>query len=135
MRRQAVEVVCCKQNRAPLAVQIAQQMQNLMPRAHVDTASGFVQNQNVGLAEHRPRDEHALLLASAELANVPTFQTMQPQPIEHIGHLGTLARRCARPAPACAGHSQHLTDRDRKIPIDRFHLGHVADPSTARYLD
>ena len=104
VRRQAVEVVGGEQNRAPLAVQIAQQMQNLMPRAHIDAAGGFVQNQNVGLAKHRPGHEHALLLTAAEFANVAAFQTMQPQPLEHFFHLGTFAARCARPVPAGASH-------------------------------
>ena len=67
----------------------------------VDTSTplvGLVHEQQLRLTQERAREEHALLLPTRELADVPLGQPADAQAIEDGVHVGLL--RAARPRKA-----------------------------------
>ena len=98
VRRDAVQVVGREHDRQAVGVEVAEQVQDLVAGPHVDARRGLVEEQEVGPAEQRPGEEHALLLAAGELADVPVPEPADPQPLEHGGDLGALRRGSATAA-------------------------------------
>ena len=136
VRGDAVEVVGGEEDRDAGRVELAQQVQHLVPQAHVDAGGGLVEQQQLGPAEERPRDEHALLLAARELADVPPAELLETEPREHRGHLVPLGTAGpGQQPPADAGHQDALVDRHREAPVDRLDLGHVGHPQPGAPLD
>ena len=88
----------------------------------------LVHQQQVGLAEQRAGHEHPLLLAARQFADVTVGEVADAEPVEHVGDLAPLgATRPRQAATGGPGHQHALADRDRKVPVDRLDLGHVAD--------
>ena len=83
--------------RAGLAVDVAQQLQNMRLRGHVQTGGGFVEQQHIGLAGQCHGDRHPLLLAARELMRVAGrngFWLGQTHLAQQLGHaVGVLGRR------------------------------------------
>ena len=134
--RDAVQVVGGQHDRDAVLMQVGEQVQHVVPRRDVDAGRRFVQQQQLGLAQQGPGDEHALLLPAGELADVPSGKLGNAQPVEDllrprrasaaIGH-GSSRRACAPSARTRDGH--------REVPVHRLELRHVADAQAGRRLD
>ena len=57
-------------------------MDNFMTGAHVDTRGWFIENEKFGIAMKSSREEHPLLLAAGEFADVPVFETAESELLE-----------------------------------------------------
>ena len=132
--------------RAGLAVDVAQQLQNMRLRRHVQPGGGFVKQQHIGFARQRHGNCHPLLLATRELMRVAgrnglgLRQTHLAQQFGHtVGVLGrwqcAVQRHCFQQLPThtqrrsqrLAGilrHQRHLaaTDRFQGRPRQAEHL-------------
>ena len=105
-------------------------------RRGVDAGRRLVHEQEVGLAEHRARDEDALLLAAGQLPDVAVAQVLDVQPREHLADGGALGgARPRQPATVDAGHEHALLDGHREAPVDRLDLRHVGHPQALAARD
>ena len=66
----AVQVVRREDDREAEVVQVVEQVEDVVAGADVDARRRLVHQQQVRIAEQCPGDEHALLLAAGELADV-----------------------------------------------------------------
>ena len=133
MRRDAVQVVGGEHDRETVGVEVGEEVQHLVAGAHVDPGRGFVQQQHLRPAEQRPRDEHPLLLAAGELADVAISEAADAELLEHRVHfLPLVTRRPGQDAPSGPRHQHDLGDGDREVPVDRPDLRHVAERDAAR---
>ena len=126
----AVEVVRRQQDRQAARVEVVEQVEDLVAQADVDAGRRLVHQQQLGLAEQRAGDEHALLLAAGELPDVAVAQVLDDPSRARISP--TAARSAAaRPGQPAAGRARHqhaLLDGHREAPVDRLDLRHVGDP-------
>ena len=91
---------------------------------------GSSSSSSAGLADHRPGQEHPLLLAARQLPDLPVAQAADAQPLEHPVRLVAGPPRSSRGASgACApaAHQHDLAHGRREVPVDRLELGHPAD--------
>ena len=72
-------------------VQLVDHVHDVVARADVDAARGLVQEQQPRATEHRPRDEHPLLLA-ARAPGCVGREPAEPEPIEDLLGLVDLLR-------------------------------------------
>ena len=128
--RHAVEVVGGQHDRDALGVELAEQVQHVVPGGDVDAAGRLVHQQQLRLAQQRAGDEHPLLLAAGQLADVPAAELADaragraPAPRPRVPSRDGHGRR--RPVRAISTHSR---DGDREAPVHRLELRHVADAS------
>ena len=90
-------------------VQVAQPLAQLGAHLRVEGAEGLVEQEDLRLDRQRPRQRHALALATRELRGIAVAQVHQPDQLEQLVHprrdlgLGASAgsrgrrRRCAAP--------------------------------------
>ena len=130
----AVEVVGGQHDGEAVVVELAEQVQDLVAGAHVDARGGLVDEQQVGRAEQGAGDEHPLLLAAGELADVAVAEVADAEPVEHIGDA-----RAARPgwSTASAGRCGRAISTASATVTGKFQLtvstcGHVADAEPGR---
>ena len=129
VRGDPVEVVRREDDRQPAGVEVVEQVQDLVAQAHVDARRRLVHEQQLGLAEQRARDEHALLLAARQLADVAIGEIADVELREHRGDLRALGAAGPRQPPAVDARHQHaLAHRHREAPVDRLDLRHVRHP-------
>ena len=64
----------------------------------VDARRRLVHQQQLRAAEQRPGDEHPLLLAARQLADVAVGEVADAEALEHVVDLGLLGRDCATAA-------------------------------------
>ena len=96
----------------PRGVEVVEQVQDLVAQAHVDARRRLVHQQQLGLAEQRARDEHALLLAAGQLADVAVGEVADVEPREHVGDLRRARRGSAHgSAPAADARHEHALAR------------------------
>ena len=50
------------------------------PGERIHTGRGFIQQQNLGVADKRAPQRHALLLSSGQLSGIMVLSTLQPHP-------------------------------------------------------
>jgi hypothetical protein len=74
-----------------------------------------------------PGDEHPLLLAAGELADVPGSERADAEPVEHPGNGGPFVAGRPGQTAAAARHQHALGHRDREAPVHRLELRHVPD--------
>ena len=111
------------------SVEVVEQVQHLVTGGDVDARSRLVHQDQVGPAEQGAGDEHTLLLATAQLADVAIGVGADAEPIEHLVDLEPLGVAPPRQPPAAGARHQHaLADRDREAPVDGLDLRHVTDP-------
>ncbi|MDF3042397.1 MAG: hypothetical protein K0Q71_5103 [Thermomicrobiales bacterium] len=129
VRRDGIQLVGGEHHGHSLAVQLGEQVQDVVAGLDVDTGGGLVENEEVRLANQRARQEHPLLLSAGEVTNLPPAQAGQSQPLQD--DRGSTAILPAGPGQwthaAYAPHHHDVLDRDREGPVDRFDLGYVAD--------
>ena len=99
VRGDPVQVMRRQHDREALVVQIVYQVHHVVPRAHVHPGRGLVQQQELGAAEHRPRDEHPLLLPAGQLADVPFTEAAEAEALEDL--IGFLAFGPRGPRALC----------------------------------
>ena len=102
-----------------------------MPGVDVDTARRLVEEEDLGLAQQRSGQEHPLLLATREFADVAAGEFGDTEALKDGGHRSALLRR--RPWPDSvlgARHEDALEDRDGELPVDGLKLRHVGDAQT-----
>ena len=130
----AVEVVGGEHDRQPVGVQVVEQVQDLVAGAHVDAGRRLVQQQQVGLAEQRAGDEHALLLAAGQLADVAVGQVADAEPVEHLVRPRPARRgsRHGRRRPSVRAISTHSPTVTGKLQLTVSTCGHVADAQARR---
>ena len=132
----AVEVVGGQDDRQPVAVQVAEEVEDLVAGPEIDTRGRLVHQQQLRSTEQCPGDEHSLLLASGQLANVPVGKRGDLETLQDRVDLGPLAAAAPRPhASAGAGHEDALADRHREVPVDGLDLRDVADAQAGRSVD
>ena len=91
----ARRVVGDHHQRAPASIDgLAQQREHLAAGAQVERAGRLVGEHELGLADQRPRDRHALLLAAGELGRAMARAVGEPDGRERLAH------RAARQPPA-----------------------------------
>jgi hypothetical protein len=128
VRRHPVEVVRREQHGQAVAVQLVEQVEHLVARPHVHARRRLVHEQQLRPAQQRPGDEHALLLAAGQLADLPAGEVGDAQPLQHPRHLLPLGSgRSGQQARLAARHEHALRDGDREAPVDRLQLRHVRD--------
>ena len=84
VRRNRVQVVGGQDHRHAIMVQLGQQMQHIVPGLDVHAGRRLVQEQQAWLAHKRASQEHALLLATAQVADVPTAEIADAQALEEV---------------------------------------------------
>ena len=57
-------------------------MDNFMTGAHIDTRGWLIKNEKFGIAMKSASEEHPLLLAAGEFADVPVFETAESELLE-----------------------------------------------------
>ena len=98
----AVQVVGREHDGEAVGVEVGEEVQDLVAGAHVDAGRGLVEQQHSGLAEQRPGDEHPLLLAAGELADVAIAEAADAELVEHVVDFGA-ARRATPTAGRARG--------------------------------
>ena len=63
----------------PLVIDLVQKMNHVVARADVESRRRFVEQNKFWIAEQGAADEHRLLLAAGEFANVAIAQTVEIQ--------------------------------------------------------
>src|ERR1700687_6248889 len=106
-------------------------MQDVVPGLDVNASSRLVEEQQARLAHQRAGQEHALLLSTAQFADVPTAELADAQALEQRldpGFLGSSQPGYGEQS-AFDGqpHRDHLANGDGKVPVDGFELRDVAD--------
>ena len=83
----------------------------------------------MGLLGERPGQEHALLLAAAELADGAPLELGDAELVQTARHhLAVGGPGPLEPAqPAVAAHHDDVVHRDREAPVDLLPLGHIRD--------
>ncbi len=121
-----VEVVGGHHDRQATGVEVVQQVEHFVAGLDVDAGGGFVHQQELGAGEQGPGDEHPLLLAPGQLADVAITELGDTQALQHLGHLELLLPAGpGEQAPGGTGHEHALAHGDREVPVDGLHLGHV----------
>ena len=100
VRSHPVEVVGGEHDRDAVLVQVCQQVQHVVPGADVDAGRRLVEHQQAGVAQQSAGQEHPLLLAAGELADVPLGKLGDAQTIQHRGNVGLVGAAGPRPLPA-----------------------------------
>ena len=80
-------------------MQLAEQVHDLVPGPHVDARRGLVQQQEVGLGQQGPGEEHALLLTAGQRPDVPAGEVADAEAVEHPGDVALLVPRRPRQDP------------------------------------
>ena len=127
-------------DRHTVLVQVCEQMKNVMPGGHIHATGGLVEQEQLRLAIEGAREEHALLLSTRQLSNLPVGQLCDVQPLEHLHgarFLSSIAPRQgeAPPVGRLSGHQDALKNGDREIPVDRLELGYVRRPEILNLID
>ena len=78
-----------------VAVEVVEQVEDLVTGPHVDAGGGLVHEQEVGAAQQGPGDEHPLLLAAGQVADVAAAEAVDAE-------AGRAPRRPRRSRPARA---------------------------------
>jgi hypothetical protein len=74
-------------------------------------------------------EEHPLLLAAGEFADVSVFETAKTELLEQLSHAFALRLGGTRSVPLGRGrHEDDLAHRDGEVPVDCFDLGNVSNP-------
>jgi hypothetical protein len=74
-------------------------------------------------------EEHSLLLAAGEFADVSVFETTESELLEKFSHAFTFGFGGSRSVPLGRGsHQDDFANRDWEVPVDRFDLGNVGNP-------
>ena len=103
-------------------------MHDVVAGAHVHAARRLVEEQERRAAEHRPRDEHALLLAAGEVADVPGPEVAETEAVEDpVGLRHLRPGRPGRDPAVDPRHEHRLPHGDREVPVHRLDLRHVAE--------
>ncbi len=134
--RHAVQVVRREHDGQAVAVQLVEQVQHLVTGSDVDPGRWLVHEQELGTPQQRPGDEHALLLAAGQLADVPTGELSDAEALEDGDDVAPLVlRRPGQQPRAPARHEHALGHGDREAPVHRLELGDVGDREPRPALD
>ena len=106
---------------ARLALQLAQQLEDLRLHRHVQRRRRLVGDQQLGLAGKRHRDHHALAHAARELVRILVEPALGRGDADLLEQLDG-ARRAASLRDTCAVQAQRLGD----LPADRVARGSSA---------
>ena len=87
-----------------LLAQALEEREQVLARADVHAGEGLVQQQHVRLLGERPREEHALLLAAAELADGALLELGDAELVQAARHHLAVGGS-GPPEPAQAGRS------------------------------
>ena len=103
---------------------------------HVDAGERLVEQDDARLLRQRARQEHALLLSAAQLADLALAVVGDADPLQRLVHLAlVLAAGDAQEAHvAVAAHHHHVLDQDREVPVDLLALRHVGDDAALQRL-
>ena len=138
--RHPVQVMCRQDDRHTVLVEVCEQMKNVMPGGHIHATGGLVEQEQLRLAIEGAREEHALLLSTRQLSNLPVGQLRDVQPREHLHgtrFLSSIAPRQgeAPPVGRLSGHKDAFKNGDREIPVDCLELGNVRSPEILDLID
>ena len=111
-----------EQDRVPVA-QLADQGADLADLDRVEAGGRLVEDQDVGVVDHRLGQPDPLAKASREVAEDPVLDVRQPAPGDHLAD---------RPPAPRAGHVLELGPEAQVLPdphlgVERHVLGQVAD--------
>ena len=92
------------------------------------------------LAIEGAREEHALLLSTRQLSNLPVGQLRDVQPLEHLHgarFLSSIAPRQgeAPPIGRLSGHQDAFENGDGEVPVDCLELRNVRRPKILDLID
>src|SRR5919106_3576971 len=126
------EAVGDQQDRAAVLVEIFQRSGEPLLVLEIDARHRLIEDQDVGLAGHRPGDQHALLLAPRQLRDRDGRNIGEPQDLESVasrvaigGSIGLKRSGSADPA-----RQYDLDHRSGRAGRGRSPLRDIADPKT-----
>src|SRR5690625_3272379 len=95
----------------------------------VDTGHRLIEEQHVGLLDQGSGEEHPLLLATGQLADLADSVLKHAYTFEcSAGFLAVAGVRSTDPADAAVkSHEYHVEGGDREVPVDGGALGYVGD--------
>ena len=73
-------------DRHPVAIEIRQEVQDVVAGLDIDPARRLVEEQQIRLADHRSGKEHALLLAARQHPDVTVAEPTDPKAFDHLVH-------------------------------------------------
>ena len=110
-------------------MQIGEEVDDLVAGADIDTGGRLVENEQFWLAMESAGEEHPLLLAAREFADVPILETAESELVKEFRHLLAFRPAGTLSVPlGCRRHQDDFAHRDGEIPVDRFDLRNVRDP-------
>ena len=117
-----------------LARHPVQQGHDLLHALRIEVGERFVQQQELGLAHQRVRDEHPLLLPAREAADPVVGEALGVDVVEDLLDELELARRTAGEAVAVRVEAERdeVPGPHRDIGIDDDALGHVTHRTVSR---
>ena len=95
----------------------------------IDGAAGLIEKQNPRVLHQSSGEQHALLLATGQLAQAPGRHLSHADPFEQV-----VAARSATTTRAIATQIHHVADRDREGPVDRGPLRHQGNAASADHV-
>ena len=96
-------------------------------RGHIHPGEGFVHEVEPGILGQGAGEEHPLLLAAGQLADLPLGKVGHAHLLEGVQRNLTIfpADRTQPADFAVQAHGDHIQSIDRKVPIDTFSLGDI----------
>ena len=130
----AAQVVGGHQHQPALGPQLAHERDDGLLGLHVDASERLVEKDHAALLGQGTGQEHPLLLAARQLADLTPAKARHPDSVERLGDLApVLGRRNAQEAHvAVAAHHHHVLDQDGKVPVHLLALGHVGHQGAAK---
>ena len=127
--RHAAEIVGRDQHQVAGRAQFAQQGDDRRFGLHVDAGERLVEQDDAAFLRQRARQEHALLLAAAQFADLARAVVAHADALQRLVDLVAVgARRHAQEIHvAVAAHHHHVLDQHREIPVDVLALRHIGD--------
>jgi hypothetical protein len=121
-------------HRLALVLQRLQDIDDGAFRGGVDTGERLVQKVEIGILRQRPGEEHALLLAAGQLADLAVREIAHADPVEAAPRTGI--HGAGQPPEQARGpvetHLHHVENRRREIPVDAGALRDIGDACAAR---
>ncbi len=128
-RARLLDVVGGHQQAAALGGEIVEQRAQALGAGRVHARERLVEQQQRGVLDERPRDEHALALTAGEIAEGPLGAVRQADALERVtGERAVGSRRAPPPRhPRDGAHQRHVERADREIQARALGLGHERD--------
>jgi hypothetical protein len=129
MGRHPVEIVGGNDDGDSLMINLVKKVNHVVPRANIESSRGLIEQDQLRIAQQSTPKKNRLLLAAGKFTDMPVTKSDEIQARQDRLKLAPLlVANAAKPGvPGKKPHANDFLDGDRKIPIDGFQLGHVAD--------